>query len=129
MDTWHKYKNIEFKNDLKQCSIEYEICYGNYLVHKIALKASQNKLPQRLINSFFKQAIKILQITIKTQNIKTTSLIEVYDYIDTITRDLRNSSTSLKELGLMIGNLSEIESAHYTFVELIAFVRILAEKI
>ena len=56
-------------------------------------------------------------------------MIDVYNYIDKITKDLMTNSTGAEDYALMLGNLSEFDDMKYTFTELIAFVRAIAAKI
>lgn len=128
MDTWHKFRNKDTRKKLTEVDVAKEICYGNFLMSEIAWLASQNKLRQWHIDKFFNQATLILQATIaqKGFNKETEG---IYEYIDQITKELIANSVSVSELGLMLGNLTELEDNHYTFTELIAFVRTLGAKI
>ena len=129
MDTWYKYRAKQHKQDLNKVDVPKMVAYGNYLIHTIAWKAANNKCSQKLLNKFFDVASLVLQATL-AQKSDATSIMGAYEYIDQITKDLSNGySTSAQELGLMIGNLSEIEDGHYTFTELIAFMRLMGTRI
>ena len=129
MDTWYKIRTEKIKEDLSKVKISEKICYGNYLIAEICWLACTNKLKQKNIDNFFKTASIVLQATLEQKGFNSSGLSDIYIYIDTIFRDIVNSETSLQELGLMLGNLTELDNAHYTFTELIAFVRAMATKI
>ena len=127
MDTWNKYKDKSYKINLYNVDISKTICYGNYLISKIAYQAICNKVKQRTINSFFETASIVIHATV-AQN-KVDNFEKSLEYIEEVTRSLMNSNNSSKELGLLIGNLTEYQDTHYTFIELIAFIRCIAAKI
>ena len=130
MDSWNKYKSKKFANiDLTKVNISKTICYANFLIADLAWKAANTKLKQKHIDKFFEQASLILQATIAQKGFENTEKQEVYNYIDTTTKTVSESLASLEEFGTMMGNFTEISEAHYTFTELIAFVRVLAAKI
>ena len=130
MDNWYKFKDKSNKKiDLNKVDIASVICYGNYLIAEIAWLASQNKVKQKTINKFFNVATTVLQATVAQKGFKQNELAEIYTYIDNITKDLNGATITTKEIGLMLGNLSELEGEHYTFTELIGFVRSIAAKI
>lgn len=129
MDTWLKFKDKSSKKDLTKINISESICYGNYLIAKISWLTSQNKIKQKHIDKFFMQATEILQATVAQQGFKSNELGEIYAYIDNITNDLNKTTITSKEIGLMLGNLSELDGERYTFSELIGFVRSIAAKI
>ena len=129
MDSWYKFRNKKHKENLSKLSISSNICYGNYLIGKIAYDASKYKVKQSTIDKFFNTASKILQATVEQKGYENKELIEIYSYIDRVTNDVIKSTTTSQELGLMLGNLTELEEGKYTFTELIGFVRALASKI
>ena len=129
MDTWYKYKNTSFKTDLNKINISKQICYGNFLLASIAWRTIKGKAPQSLFNKFFSNAAIVLQATVAQKGFNNKELIDVYAYIDDITKDLIANSNSAEDYALMLGNLSEFDDMNYTFTELIAFVRAIATKI
>ena len=128
MDIWYKYKNKKFKIDLSTINIGERICYGNMLLYEIAWKILQHKKPKALIEKFFDNASIVLQAT-KAQSGFNKESTDVYEYIDSITKELMTNSNGAEDYALMLGNLSEFEDMKYTFVELIGFVRAMAAKI
>lgn len=128
MDIWYKYKNKKFKVDLNAVNIGECICYGNMLLHELVWKIIQHKKPNALIEKFFDNASMVLQAT-SAQNGFKKEATDVYEYIDSITKELMTSSNSAEDYAMMLGNLSEFEDMKYTFVELIGFVRAMAAKI
>lgn len=129
MDTWKKYKNKKHKQDLKSVKIADLICFGNFQIAKIAWLGSKNKIKQKHINNFFNTASLVLQATVAQKEYNTDKLIDIFTHIDVIVKDLLGTNTSLEDMSLMLGNLTELERANYTFVELIGFVRFLSTKI
>ena len=129
MDTWYKYKNKHFKIDLNKINIAEQICYGNFLLAQILWKTIQRKQTRRIINKFFINASLVLQATEVQKGFSNTEIIEVYNYIDKITKELIANSNSAEDYALMLSNISEFEDMNYTFTELIAFVRAIAAKI
>lgn len=129
MDTWYKFKNIKIKQDITQINISKQICYGHYLLSDIIWKTVNHKKPQKLFNKFFENASLVLQATLAQKGFDNKEMIDVYNYIDKITKDLMTNSTGAEDYSLMLGNLSEFDDMKYTFTELIAFVRAIAAKI
>ena len=128
MDTWYKYKSKKFKMNLKEINLSEYICYGNMLLHELVWKIVQHKNPQALIEKFFENASIVLQATV-VQSGFNNSNTDVYEYIDSTTKELMTNSNGAEDYALMLGNLSEFEDMKYTFVELISFVRAMAAKI
>lgn len=122
MDTWSKYKIKSYKVDLNTLSISKHICYSNYLLFKICWNIINGRTNQMLINKFFRNAAITLQASVAQKGYNNTELYEIFNYIDTMTKDLYNTKTEAKDLASMIGNMTEIENK-YTFIETIAFVR------
>lgn len=128
MDTWYKYKNKKFKINLNEVNLSECICYGNMLLHQLVWKITQHKKPRALIDKFFNNASIVLQATI-AQTALNSSNTNVYEYIDSATKELMTNSNSAEDYALMLGNLSEFDDMKYTFVELVSFVRAMAAKI
>ena len=129
MDTWHKFRNKPIRKDLTKMNISELICQGNYLIAEIAWLATQNKLRQRHIDRFFDHANIVLQSTVAQNGYSNADIQGIYEYIDQITKEVMSSSVSLRDLGLMIGNLTELADNNYTFTELVAFMRVFGTKI
>lgn len=129
MDTWYKYKTFNFKKDLNKINISKQICYGNFLLASILWKTIKSKPSQSMFNKFFSNAAIVLQATVAQNGFNNKELIDVYNYIDKITKELIANSNSAEDYALMLGNISELEDMKYTFTELIAFVRAIATKI
>ena len=130
MDNWFLYKNKQHKKDLKTLDIPKTICYGNMLLAQNMWLAANNKIKQKHINKFFDIASLVLQATMTQKGFSETELMAIHQHIERITKDLLyNATLTAEEIGLMLGNLSEIENGHYTFIELIGFMRAVASKI
>lgn len=126
MNYWDKYKNKIFKEDLKKVNVAEAIAYANLLIAKISWKAIHNKANKRLFNNFFNVASLILHATIVQHEYPVDHYDNILAHIDDIYDKVGRLNYSKAEIGLMIGNLSEYTDVHYTFTELIAFVRFLA---
>ena len=126
MNYWDKYKNKIFKEDLEKVNVAEAIAYANLLIAKIAWKAIHNKMNKRLFNNFFNVASLILHATIVQHEYPVDYYDNILAHIDDIYDKVGRLNYSKAEIGLMIGNLSEYTDVHYTFTELIAFVRFLA---
>jgi hypothetical protein len=129
MDSWNKFKTKSHKENLTTVSIPKMICYGNYLCAEIMWLAVENKLKQKHVDKFFDVASLVLQATKAQSGLKDVELYEIHNYIEQIVKDIDETKTTFEDLAIMLGNLSEIENAKYTFTELIAFVRVLAKQI
>lgn len=127
MDKWFKYKKQIINYNIHKINISEAITYGNYLISKITFKIICNKKPKRLINKLFKISHIIIAATSAQKN--DESFNDAYNYIDDITNKLQNTDNSAKDLALLLGNLSEYTDTHYTFIEKVAFVRCIANKI
>ena len=128
MNYWSEYKYYSFKEDLNNINIAEAIAYANLLMSKISWKAIHNKYSARLFKRFFKVASLILQSTIIQHNENAEQYKEVLKHIDNIYSKVCELNYTKPQIGLLLGNLSEYIDTHYTFVELIAFVRFLAAK-
>lgn len=130
MDSWKKYKDKNFeKSSLSAADLSKEICYGNYLISKIAWLASIRKLKQRHIDKFFNKASFIIQATYTQKGYNNIQISELYNYIEQVYKDLLKTGTNIEDYGLLLGNITELSDANYTFVELIGFIRAVATKI
>lgn len=129
MDTWNRYKTKSYSKDLRTVSVPKTICYGNYLLSEIAWLACNSKLKQKHINKFFDTASLVLQATKAQNGLEKVELYEIHNYIEKITKDIESTNTTMEDLGIMLGNISELQDAKYTFTELIAFVRVFAKQI
>ena len=96
------------------------------MIAKISWKAIHNKANKRLFNNFFNVASLILHATIVQHEYSVDHYDNILAHIDDIYDKVGRLNYSKAEIGLMIGNLSEYTDVHYTFTELIAFVRFLA---
>ena len=126
MDLWDKYKKKQRKEDLAKINIPEAIAYGNLLISKIAWKSIHNKNCKHLFNKFFDIADLILKSTVCQKEYVNTQLQDIYKHIDTITDQVSQLAYTKPQIGLMLGNLSEYVDNHYTFTELIGFIRFLA---
>ena len=129
MDNWNKYKNKTYKQNLTTIQIPKLICYGNYLLSEILWLTVEGKLRQRHVDKFFENAAMLLQATRAQSSEQDLPLYEIHNYIDKIVKDVLDTKTTPEDLALMLGNLTEIDGANYTFTELIGFVRVLAAQI
>ena len=129
MDTWNKYKNKQFKQDLNKINVSEAICYGNLLIHDIAWRVIHNKRAQRQINKLFEVAALIFQATCKQKGFVAEKYKDMLAYIDSVLNGISSNQSNYQEIAMLLGNLTEYTDAHYTFVERIAFVRFIASEI
>ena len=129
MDSWHKFRGKNFRKELAKLDIAELICYGNFLMSEISWLAVQNRLRQGHIDRFLDHASLVIQATIAQKGYNTADSSGLYEYIDQVTKNLTESSVSVREIGLMLGNITEITDTTYTFIELIGFARAFGAKI
>lgn len=129
MDTWNKYKNKQFKQDLNKINISEAICYGNLLIHDIVWRVIHNKRVQRQINKLFEVASLIFQATCKQKGLVAEKYKDMLNYIDSVLNGISSNQSNYKEIAMLLGNLTEYTDTQYTFVERIAFVRFIANEI
>lgn len=126
MDLWNIYKKKTRKEDLSKINVAEAIAYGNLLINKIAWKIIHGKKATRLFKQFFDTADLILKTILNQKEYSDTQAQEIYKHIDMILDQVKNLVYTKEEIALMIGNLSEYTDSHYTFTELIGFIRFLA---
>lgn len=129
MDTWNKYKNKQFKDNLDKINISEAICYGNFLINQIAWKVVRHKRAQKQINQLFETASLIFQATNKQKGFTAEKYRDLLGYIDNVFNSISANQNSKEEIAMLLGNLTEYTDTQYTFVERIAFVRFIASEI